>query len=77
MDGLKRMAMVSGLAWAALHGSVLGAPGGPRPSVAASAASAATPAPSYEERVRRCQAHPVRAVREECLRQVRKDFGRT
>lgn len=49
------------------------------PSAAAApagAGSAATPAPTYEERVRRCQAHPVRAVRDECLKQVRKDFGR-
>ena len=48
----------------------------PVPSPAASAASAGVPAPNYEERVRRCQAHPVRAVRDECLRQARKDFGR-
>lgn len=61
---------------------------GAAPASAASAASGAAamppagagsgtlPAPGYEERLRRCQAHPVRAVRDECLRQLRRDFPR-
>lgn len=45
------------------------------PAPASGAASAASPAPSQAERLRRCQQHPVRAVREECLRQLRRDTG--
>lgn len=56
--------------------SAASAASGAAPAPPAGAGSGTLPAPGYEERLRRCQAHPVRAVRDECLRQLRRDFPR-
>ena len=63
-------------------GPASGAPGAHMPQGApasgppeAGASTAAPPVPDMAERLRRCHAHPVRAVRDECLRQLRREAG--
>lgn len=67
------MAVAACLLWL-VCGPLAAAPAGAS-APAAGAASAASPTPSHAERLRRCREHPVRAVREECLRQLRRDTG--
>lgn len=67
------MAVVACLLWL-VCGPLSAAPAAAS-APASGAASAAPPTPSQAERLRRCREHPVRAVREECLRQLRRDTG--